>query len=392
MFLLMGNAMLGMLVAIPLLSMWRLRPANVWLGLFIFSISLLGFADYHFRNPDMAGLFDWPLAALGTFYYFYVRGIIGLRNRLVHCLHFAPLVLFVGFLIWIRIHVPGWTVGYNHPVTVVFGKVLMAAQVLCVLYFLLIFRMLHLHRRRVRAFFSSTAHRDLQWLTWLTVVLILSFVSWAMIFQLGGHWIPALQICQTLMLYLVGWHGTRQMAIFHSSTATNLSAPATTPLLVQARIAPEKAESPALPELPELTVPADKYARSGMTEAARNLIGKRLHSRMTEARDFLHNDITLGTLAERIGTSPNLVSQYLNHELGVTFFDYINGHRVAAVEQRMRDPASEAMTLVDLALACGFNSKSTFNAAFKRVHGVTPSVWRKGLIPPAEMPVGSTRL
>jgi AraC-like DNA-binding protein len=42
----------------------------------------------------------------------------------------------------------------------------------------------------------------------------------------------------------------------------------------------------------------------------------------------------------------------------------------------MVDPATRDMTLLDMALASGFSSKSTFNAAFKRVHGMPPSAWR----------------
>jgi AraC-like DNA-binding protein len=113
-----------------------------------------------------------------------------------------------------------------------------------------------------------------------------------------------------------------------------------------------------------------------MSDAARDLIGQRLQARMTCQHDYRENDITLGTLAERIGTRPNLVSHYLNDGLKTSFFDYVNGYRVAAVERKIIDPATGDMSLLDMALASGFNGKSTFNAAFKRVHGVAPSVWR----------------
>jgi AraC-like DNA-binding protein len=43
---------------------------------------------------------------------------------------------------------------------------------------------------------------------------------------------------------------------------------------------------------------------------------------------------------------------------------------------RLTDPA-EPRTILDLAYACGFTSKSTFNAAFKRQVGDTPSNYRR---------------
>lgn len=363
-----GIAMLGILIAIPLLAMWRTRPPNVWLGLFVFAQSLLVFSDVYIRNPAIFGLFDWPLAGLGTFYYFYVRGVIGLRNRPIHVLHFVPFLLFVGFLIWIRINVPGWTRIQPGPLSRVFLISVVVAQALCLAYILMVYRLLYLHRRHVRACFSSIAQRDLHWLTWLTSILISNFFLWAMALQRPGLWGWALHVGQLAMLYFIGWYGTRQVDIFRGqehSLPVETESPTLTP------VAPSE-----LPSIPVPETAANKYARSGMTDAAKELIGERLLSRMNQSNDFLENDITLADLAARIGTSPHLVSQYLNHELEVNFFDYINGFRVAAVEKRLQDPDTKGITLVEIALACGFNSKSTFNAAFKRVHGVAPSVWR----------------
>ena len=361
-----GIATLGILIAIPLLLMWRTRPANPWLGMFIFSISLLNFANYFANDPGMFGLLDWPVAGFGTFYYFYVRSLIGLPNRPVHVLHFVPFLAFGGFLIWIRVNVPGWTRLQPGPLGHAFLQVVLTVQVLCFIYILMVFRLLHRHRRHLRTCFSSAGQRDLHWLSWLTAILILNLVLWALATTKGGGWIPALLSAQLAMLYFVGWFGTRQIAIFEVQGIGGAEA---TPAL--------PSESSAAASEPIAEMVTDKYARSGMTDAARDLIGKRLLSRMAEFHDYLDNDIKLSTLAERVGTSPQLVSQYLNHVLGVSFFDYVNGFRVGAVEKRLQDPATEDMTLVELALACGFNSKSTFNAAFKRIHGVAPSVWRK---------------
>ncbi|HJU99258.1 MAG TPA: AraC family transcriptional regulator, partial [Burkholderiaceae bacterium] len=124
------------------------------------------------------------------------------------------------------------------------------------------------------------------------------------------------------------------------------------------------------------TAEREKYARSGMTDAAQRLIGERLQRRMSVHRDYLESDLRLNELAERIGTTPQLLSQYLNHMLGLSFFDYVNGLRIAEVQDMMRDPAGAGRTLLELAHAAGFNSKSTFNTAFKNVSGMAPSQWR----------------
>jgi AraC-like DNA-binding protein len=71
-----------------------------------------------------------------------------------------------------------------------------------------------------------------------------------------------------------------------------------------------------------------------------------------------------------------LLSQYLNDALGLSFFDYINGLRVAEVQKMMRDRSNDTRTLLDLAFAAGFTSKSTFNTSFKKISGLAPSSWR----------------
>ncbi len=356
--------MLGMFMTIPLLALSRQRPANLWLGLFLLSISWLSFAELYQYYPQLFGLFDWPLAALGAFYYCYVRSVSGLGVGRREAWHFLPLALLVCFLVWMRLNMPmdGPRGGSSTAIRTAFGVMLFSCQALAFAYAGLVLWTLDRHRRRLRQNYSSTGQRDLRWLTWLTLVIVALLLAWVPATVFGGPWRWPLVIGRLALLYFIGWFGLRQVAVF---------------LPQPAELAPPPAEAAPEPE-PELDQAArDKYVRSGMTEAASELIGQRLQRRAAHERDFLDSEITLGQLAERIGTSPHLVSQYLNHVLGLNFFDYINGLRVAEVQTKMRDPARAEATLLDLAHESGFNSKSTFNAAFKRISGVAPSVWRK---------------
>jgi AraC-like DNA-binding protein len=106
------------------------------------------------------------------------------------------------------------------------------------------------------------------------------------------------------------------------------------------------------------------------------LIGERLERWAAHERGYLDPDIKLVDLAERIGTSSQLLSQYLNDVLGLSFFDYINALRVAEIQKMMLDRGNDTRTLLDLAFAAGFSSKSTFNTSFKKISGLAPSSWR----------------
>ncbi len=95
-----------------------------------------------------------------------------------------------------------------------------------------------------------------------------------------------------------------------------------------------------------------------------------------EAPLYLEPALTIGQVAKRSGYPEYLVSAVINRRLGGSFWDYVNHLRVEAVRRHLGDPA-EKRTILDLAYACGFTSKSTFNAAFKRQVGETPSRYRR---------------
>ncbi|MDI1253619.1 AraC family transcriptional regulator [Thermomonas sp.] len=111
----------------------------------------------------------------------------------------------------------------------------------------------------------------------------------------------------------------------------------------------------------------------------------RLSQLMT--RDALYREpaLTIGQVAKRSGYPEYLVSAVINRRLGGNFWDYINRHRIDAARTCFAD-RDDVRTILEIAYACGFTSKSTFNAAFKRQAGQTPSAYREqhaGRSPPA---------
>lgn len=89
-----------------------------------------------------------------------------------------------------------------------------------------------------------------------------------------------------------------------------------------------------------------------------------------------HRDsqLTLTTLANALGTSPRTVSRTLRNGLGVTFNDFVNELRVRDAAERLCQPG--APEVLRVALDVGFASKASFNRAFKRHLGTTPTAVR----------------
>jgi AraC-like DNA-binding protein len=77
-----------------------------------------------------------------------------------------------------------------------------------------------------------------------------------------------------------------------------------------------------------------------------------------------------------MGVGERDLSQALNHSLRRHFFDFINQARIEHAQALIADDLDRRKTLLDIAYASGFNSKSSFNTAFKKHAGQTPSAYR----------------
>lgn len=100
---------------------------------------------------------------------------------------------------------------------------------------------------------------------------------------------------------------------------------------------------------------------------------------MVTDKIYLNNELTLKDLSEKVGTSTNNVSWLLNNIHNCSFYDYINKYRVEAFMEKVQNGEHQQHTLLALSMDAGFNSKSTFNKAFKTAMNDTPSNYIKKL-------------
>ncbi|MEM9884650.1 MAG: helix-turn-helix domain-containing protein [Bacteroidota bacterium] len=96
---------------------------------------------------------------------------------------------------------------------------------------------------------------------------------------------------------------------------------------------------------------------------------------LEEEKIYLDPNVTLSSLAKKLKTNPSVLSKVINTGFKKNFNDFINSYRVEDVQQKIRQGEYEHFTLMSLAFDSGFNSKSTFNRAFKKFSGVSPKVF-----------------
>ncbi|GAA4275238.1 hypothetical protein GCM10022258_45340 [Aquimarina gracilis] len=102
-----------------------------------------------------------------------------------------------------------------------------------------------------------------------------------------------------------------------------------------------------------------------------------LQKLMVEEKIYLNHKLTLIDMAQQLNTSSNNVSWLLNNIHESSFYDFINHYRVQEFINKVERGEHQNHTLLALSLDSGFNSKSTFNKAFKIVMNETPSNYIK---------------
>jgi AraC-like DNA-binding protein len=122
-----------------------------------------------------------------------------------------------------------------------------------------------------------------------------------------------------------------------------------------------------------------KYAGSNMTaiQLAENKM--RVWDHMVTTKRYLDNELTIDELARDLGLPPKIVSQVINEGFSSNFFDFVNKFRVEEAKSLLINPPDDKMTIQEIMYHAGFNTKSSFNTAFKKFTGQTPTQFKNSL-------------
>lgn len=120
-----------------------------------------------------------------------------------------------------------------------------------------------------------------------------------------------------------------------------------------------------------------KYAKSALSDDTSQSIAEQLSELMVTQKPYLDSDLTILDLSTMLSLPKHQLSQVINTEFSSNFYEFINRHRLEAFKKQVLDPANSHLSILGIALECGFNSKATFNQVFKKTEGMTPSEFVK---------------
>ena len=234
-------------------------------------------------------------------------------------------------------------------------------------YQFLSFRLLHQNKQLYFENYSNTDIRRYKYLKTLniifTVLFLISLAKNILVFNYEGPEADyATNIVKLSLLVLFCWiiyTGLRSPELFKNSETT---LPPVKDLL---KMAEQDSDTETKGQAPEIA----------NVEKANTL--ERLKGFMAEHEPYLDASLSLYDLSKQIEIPTRDLSLLINHHLNKHFFDFVNEYRIEKAKKILTDPGKKEFTVLEILYDVGFNSKSSFNTAFKKHTGYTPTEYRK---------------
>ena len=120
-----------------------------------------------------------------------------------------------------------------------------------------------------------------------------------------------------------------------------------------------------------VTAKKEKYANVQIDESEVNELLEKIELTLTEEKLYTNPNLTLPAFAKSLNIRPQLLSQLLNNNLNKSFSQFINEYRIEEAKTLLR--SNPNLKIEVIAEQCGYNSKSTFYTAFKKITNTTPA-------------------
>ncbi len=209
------------------------------------------------------------------------------------------------------------------------------------------------HRQQLMDRFSAIEKRSMDWFR--VILYLWGFVWFAFTVEftlgfLGIRWFGSGVVVPLLEASVL-------MAFIHYALKQ--------PVLAASEKAPQQTPSQS----------STSQARSSLLSAEQmKQIADKLNDVMGKGELYLEEDLSLNRLSQVVGVSENHISETLSKHLQTNFFHFVNDFRVGRAMTLLTETSKQVTVIM---YDVGFNSKSTFNTAFKKRTGLTPSAYRK---------------
>ncbi len=371
MYIIFGlGAFQSFVFSVLLLTKRENKQADKFLSAFFFVATLYFLNTYSFKfniwkeYPDMMIIYTLIFLLYGPLLFFYVKSILG--NKITVKQISPHLIPVIGVVLIIM---PFFFMDYddkllcftdkfkNLPLNISIGTFLQ--YISSPIYFGWILILIKRHRRDIKHTFSYHEKINLNWMYILLIggisiwvveclnVILLNFTD----LEFPVVWNTSYYIKLAFLIFIVfmGYYGINQGGIF-------------------SRI-----------PIVEQTKPASKEKTILVSKVTANEYVEDISNHMKNEKAYLNNELRIQDLSNSLKIPVHIISNIINNELNMNFYDFVNSYRIDEVKKRLHNPEYNNLTIIAIAFDCGFNSKATFNRLFKNHTGLTPSQYKKNL-------------
>jgi AraC-like DNA-binding protein len=350
--ILQGSIFAGMLV----LRFFQTRQkADIWLAILILVLCsalitpFIGFANVYDLNQWLT-YFPFSIAySYGVLVWFYTLYLTDSKRKfqLKDLLVFLPTFIYLVFRFYLFSHSLEWKDWFVHTYGRFFSAIVFVTEFIWNIIFLgFSIRYYRKYRAWLNENYSDTEKIKFDWLRnflyVFTFILILGGI-----FDFTNSFIFYLSYIQFFYFEIV-----LSLATYYLAVAGYLRSK-TIELNFTEKTAEETEERKTL--LPEKEL--DK-------------LKNKLEILMQNDKVYLEPNLTLNDLSKQLGVNSTVLSFTINNGFGKNFNDFINEFRINDVKAKLKN--ADDSTLLGIAFDCGFNSKATFNRAFKKFTGISP--------------------
>lgn len=371
------------------------QQSSLWLGLFLAIAALyiapwmLGFAGWYGSQPYRDILFYVPfqhLFLIGPFIFFYVSSLFNPKFRVKgkQWLHLLPASLYLVFcvvmVVYDKLVVNEYYFLKNGQDPDFDGWYQLAGFISMIIYFTASIRYYYVYKKAVEAVVSNAAEFLFAWVRNFLFAFLIILIAWFIVavldvaygitFNISWWYFLGFALC-CYYIAIAGYSNSVQARLFFTSSFLQ---PAKQVYLLKPQTVNRLGFSPDFYEeiaLEKEAVQQDdgKDAYPGWKEKIEQLL--------EEDRLYENPELTLFDVASRAGTNISFLSKVINHVFKANFNDLVNSFRVKRFIALLHQGEHKKQTLLSLAFDCGFNSKTTFNRAFKKATGFNPQEYIK---------------
>lgn len=383
-FVIFSGAVQGLFLSASLFIKKQNSNANKWLALLLLAVSLhlleygADISGFTLRYPILIAI-TYPLLFLvGPLSWFYCYLLTNNQFKFTSkkLLHFFPSLLVL------LVMLPFYTMPPQEKITYLKG--ISGANSLAVPVEQLIFMGLHIIQTGI---YLLVAYRYLKKLEQelkliSSDVLVVSRLEWLKNFNLFLSVYLLLYILLVILLSVINSYQAQVDYVMLLVTSFSIYAIGYKAMgspeifLYVPTLQPKEETKPAalIQTEKDLTAEAQKE-KTGLNNPLHTGIKEKLLDCMERTKPYFKSDLKISDLAALISVPAYLLSQVINDEFEVHFYDFINRYRVEEAKNLLVED-DRNFKILSIGYEVGFNSKATFNRVFKKFTGLTPSEYR----------------